>query len=197
MHERIIGLYEENAEAWDEARGNRLIDREWLDAFAALLPAGGSILDLGCGSGDPVARYLIEAGFEITGVDSSPTLIEMCRKRFPAQSWLVADMRRLDLRRRFDGVIAWHSFFHLHFDDQREMFPIFAAHSKPGAALMFNSGPVHGEAIGEWQGEPLYHASLAPDEYRSLLAEAGFEVVSFKPGMPLDDGPSVWITQRP
>ena len=42
------------------------------------------------------------------------------------------------------------------------MFPRFAAHAQPGAPLMFTSGSEAGEAIGEWQGEPLYHASLEP-----------------------------------
>ena len=196
MHERIIGLYEETAAAWDEARGTKLGEREWIDAFAALVPPGGNILDLGCGGGQPVSRHLIESGFKVTGLDSSPTLIGMCRKRFPEQEWLVGDMRTLDLGRRFDGLLAWHSFFHLEFDDQRAMFPRFAAHAAPRALLLFTSGPIHGEAIGEWQSEPLYHASLSQEEYRSHLEANGFEVLSFRAGEPLAPGPSVWLARR-
>lgn len=195
MHDRIIGLYEENAAAWDEIRGRTLKERAYFDAFTALLPARGTILDLGCGSGEPVARHLIESGFAVTGVDSSPSLIAMCRERFPDQQWLVGDMRALAIGRRFDGILAWYSFFHLHFDDQRAMFPRFAAHAAPGAVLMFTSGPRHGEAIGEWQSEPLYHASLSQEEYRSLLESNGFDVLSFRAGMPFDDGPSVWLAR--
>jgi trans-aconitate methyltransferase len=196
MHERIIGLYEENAEAWAHARGAALIERQWLDSFTSSLAAGASILDLGCGSGEPIGRHLIESGFTVTGIDSSPSLVAMARARFPEAEWLVGDMRTLALGRRFDGIIAWHSFFHLHFDDQRAMFPRFAAHAAPGAVLMFTSGPAHGEAIGEWQSEPLYHASLAPEEYRSLLAANGFAVESYTPGEPIADGPTVWIARR-
>jgi hypothetical protein len=58
------------------------------------------------------------------------------------------------------------------------MFPVFRAHAGPNAALMFTSGPVHGEAIGEFGGEPLYQASLDAAEYRSLLDSNGFRVVS-------------------
>jgi SAM-dependent methyltransferase len=195
MHERIIGLYEENAAAWDEARGSAFKEQEWVDRFLAHVPPGGALLDLGCGSGRPIAAYLVGRGYGVTGLDSSPTLIGLCRDRFPEQEWLVGDMRALDLERRFDGILAWYSFFHLHFDDQRVMFPRFAAHAAPGAPLLFTSGPTHGEAIGEWQGEPLYHASLAPEEYRRLLDEAGFDLLSFKPGMPVGEGPSVWLAQ--
>src|SRR5688572_10892954 len=122
MHDRIIELYERHAAAWDRMRGRDLHERPWLDRFAAELPAGGTILDIGCGMAEPVARYLIGKGFAITGVDSSPSLIGMCRSRFPEQSWLVADMRALALGRRFDGILAWHSLFHLSPDDHRAMF---------------------------------------------------------------------------
>jgi SAM-dependent methyltransferase len=195
MHERIIGLYEENAAAWDATRAGTRLETEWIDPFLALLPPGGSVLDLGCGSGRPVAAHLIAHGCQITGVDSSRALIALCRERFPDTDWLIADMRELDLGRRFDGVLAWHSFFHLGFDDQRAMFPRFAAHAAPGAILMFTSGPAHGEAIGEWEGEPLYHASLSQEEYRSLLEKHGFEVLSFRAGEPIEAGPFVWLAR--
>ena len=176
--DRIVGLYEENAETWDRQRGRELIERAWLERFAELVPEGGSVLDLGCGSGEPIARWLIERGFWVTGIDSSSSLIKLCRARFPDQEWIVGDMRALDLGRRFDGLIAWHSFFHLTADVQRAMFPRFAAHARPAAALMFTSGPEAGEAIGEWQGEPLHHASLDPAEYEALLAANGFALVA-------------------
>ena len=195
MHERIIGLYEENAAAWDEARGAELKEQMWIDQFLAHVTPGGLLLDLGCGSGRPVAAYLVERGYRVIGLDSSPSLIALCRQRLPDEEWLVGDMRALDLGRRFDGILAWYSFFHLHFDDQRAMFARFAAHAKPGAPLVFTSGAQHGEAIGEWQSEPLYHASLSQEEYRRLLDENGFEVLTFKQGMPVAEGPSVWIAQ--
>ena len=195
--ERIVGLYEENAAAWDEARGaSAALEKPWLDRFAALLPPGGRVLDIGCGSGRPVAADLIGRGFHVTGVDSSPSLIALCRERFPEQEWIVADMRRLDLARRFDGLVAWHSSFHLAPEDQRALFPRLGAHAAPGAPLMFTSGDVAGVGIGEWQGEPLYHASLAPAEYRALLERSGFDVVEHRPNDPRCGNATVWIARR-
>jgi hypothetical protein len=75
------------------------------------------------------------------------------------------------------------------------MFPIFAAHAAPGALLMFTSGPLAGVAMGEWQGEPLFHDSLAQEEYRALLASNGFDVLSFTAGEPIAQGPSVWLAR--
>jgi SAM-dependent methyltransferase len=195
-HERIIELYETNAAAWDRMRGRDLHERSWLDRFAAEIPGGGTILDIGCGMGEPVARYLIERGFKVTGVDSSPSLIAMARERFPDQEWLVADMRDLALGRRFDGVIAWHSSFHLSPDDQRRMFPIFASHCAPGGALMFTSGPEHGESIGQWLGEPLYHGSLDPAEYRTLLDSNDLKVIANEVRDPDCGSSTVWLARK-
>ncbi|NOU10743.1 MAG: class I SAM-dependent methyltransferase, partial [Nitrospira sp.] len=140
-----------------------------MERFVALLPLGGSVLDLGCGSGQPLACHLLDRGFTVFGVDSSPTLISKCRSRFPKGEWTVADMRTLSINRRFEGVIAWDSFFHLSHEDQRAMFVVFREHANCGAPLLFTTGTGHGEAIGSFQGESLYHASLSPGEYRTLM----------------------------
>ena len=105
-------------------------------------------------------------------------------------------MRQLALNKTFDGLIAWDSFFHLTYRDQRRMFPIFAAHAGPGAALIFNSGPRHGEAIGQFAGERLYHASLDPIEYRALLDANGFAVVAHVVEDHACGGRTIWLAQR-
>jgi hypothetical protein len=119
----------------------------------------------------------------------------MCRSRFPEQEWIVSDMRELSLDRRFEGLLAWNSYFHLCPDDQRSIFPIFRMHAAPGAALLFTSGPGHGEAIGTWHGEPLYHGSLDEAEYRSLLAQNGFSVVSHIVEDPSCGQHTLWLAQ--
>lgn len=194
--ERIIGLYDRHAGAWDRDRSRYLFERDWLDRFRALLPVGGSVLDIGCGMGEPIARFLIEAGHDVAGVDSAPSMLALARARFPDRHWIEADMRRLALTRHFDGVLAWDSFFHLRAEDQRRMFPIFRAHAAPGAPLMFTSGPEHGEAFGTFESEVLYHASLSPEEYRALLAENGFAVVRTIASDPDCTGHTVWLAHR-
>ena len=197
MPDRIIELYDRTALACDAARGQTLgAERVWMDRLTARIPIGGTILDLGCGTGDPVARAFLQQGFRITGVDSSPNLVAIAKGRLPEAEWIVADMRRLDLKRQFDAVLAWHSFFHLTQDDQRRMFPVFAAHTAPGGALMFTSGPRAGPSIGEWQGEPLFHDSLDPAEYKELLATFGFELRQHIAEDPESGGATVWLADK-
>jgi SAM-dependent methyltransferase len=193
--DRIVGLYDRHARTWDEERSRSLFERPWLQRFLELAPPAGSILDIGCGSGEPIAGFFVRAGYRVHGVDSSPAMIAFCKERFPDSAWDVADMRTLSLGRTFDGILAWDSFFHLSRDDQHRMFRIFRAHAAPNAALMFTSGTSDGVAMGTYGGEPLYHASLAPDAYRALLAEHGFEVVANIFEDPETGGHSIWLAK--
>ena len=194
----IVSLYERRAHDWagDRARQTVFIEKGWLDRFIALVEPGGTVLDLGCGPGKPMAAYLVANGLDVCGVDSSPTMIAMARENLPGREFIVADMRTLRLGRRFSGILAWDSFFHLTPDGQRRMFANFREHAGTSAALMYTSGPRPGEAIGELRGEPLYHASLAPEEYRTLLAAHGFAVVAERMEDPDCGGHSVWLAQR-
>jgi SAM-dependent methyltransferase len=191
----VIGLYRRHAAAWARDRGDALPEIGWLRRFAALMPQGGTVLDLGCGAGRPVARWLIAQGFAVTGVDAAPEMIALCRKWCPRGDWRVADMRGLELGRRFAGVLAWDSFFHLGHAAQRGMFGVFRAHAAPGAALMFTAGPAHGEAIGAYGGEALHHASLDGAEYRALLAAQGFGVAAQRNVDPEAGGRCVWLAR--
>lgn len=198
--DQIIELYRRNAQAWTAARGeqhaNPPMEAAWLDRFRALLPATPEVLDLGCGPGAPMAAYLATRACHITGIDSAPEMIAIAQTRLPRHAWHTGDMRTLALGRTFDGILAWDSFFHLTPEDQRRMFPVFRAHAAPRAALMFTSGPAHGVAMGTLEGEPLYHASLDPAEYRALLAENGFNVAGHAVEDPTCGGHTIWLAQR-
>ncbi len=194
MHaEAIVRLYERHAREYDRDRGRALQERGWLDRFLACVPGRGTVLDVGCGMGEPIARHLIASGRRVVGIDSSPSMIEMCRSRFPGDEWVVGDMRHLSLGRRFGGILAWDSTFHLTRDDQRAMFARFAAHAAAGAALLFTSGGSDGEVVGEYCGEPLYHASLNPGEYARLLASHGFSVRAHVADDASCGGHTVWL----
>lgn len=196
LSETIIGHYERHAADWDaDRRAGGWNDRKWHDRFAASLRKGATVLDLGCGAGSPVASHLVAQGMRMTGVDSSPNLVALCRERMPEEEWIVADMRGLYLARTFDGILAWDSFFHLAPEAQRAMFGIFAAHAHGGSILMFNTGTAFGEAIGSYRGDPLYHASLDRSEYEELLARHGFNIVAHVVDIFEAGGRTVWLAQ--
>ena len=188
-------FYQLHAHRFDRERGKSLIERPYLDAVTSRIQPGTGVLDLGCGAGEPIAWYLIDQGYDVTGVDAAPAMIALCRQRFPHATWIEADMRGLALGRRFGAIIAWDSFFHLDQDEQRAMFPVFQQHLLPGGMLLFTSGPRAEIAIGNMYGEDVFHASLDPDEYRARLGSTGFHVLDFRLEDPHCGGHTVWLAQ--
>ncbi|GAB4529060.1 MAG: class I SAM-dependent methyltransferase [Parvularculaceae bacterium] len=160
------------------------------------MPEGGAALDLGCGAGEPIARYLIDAGYSVTGMDYAAPMIEIARARLPAARWIAGDMRDLALGEAFDGVIGWDSFFHLTMAEQRALLPKLAAHIAPGGALMLTVGPEAGETAGMVEGEAVYHASLDPDEYRTILTREGFADIVFVAEDPDCDFHSILLASK-
>lgn len=192
----VLETYQLHGGAWPKLRSDHLAERSWLDRFCDLLPTGGTVLDIGCGSGLPVAGDLIGRGFKITGVDGTPAMLELFQHNLPGVEAHLIDMRKLAFDRRFSGLLAWDSLFHLSPSDQREMFARFHAHAESGAPLMFTSGSSEGEAIGDLEGDPLYHGSLDSEEYQSLLDKAGFVVLDHVVEDPSCGFRTIWLAKR-
>ncbi|OLN26558.1 Methyltransferase [Desulfovibrio sp. DV] len=194
----IISRYEGIADWFAAHRfaGDPPMESAYLAAVAKALPAGAAVLDLGCGTGEPLAGYFIRAGHPVVGIDGAPAMIARCQERFPDMTWMVGDMRRLSLGRPFGAVLAWDSFFHLAYDDQRAMFAVFAAHTSPDGLLLFTSGPDHGKATGTMDGLAFAHYSLSAAEYREQLAGHGFAVLRHVVEDPDCGGHTVWLARK-
>lgn len=171
-------VYEDNAEAFHKQRDKSLFEKAWLDKF--LKHVDGEVLDIGCGSGDPITRYLIIEGYKVTGVDQSNSMIGIAKKNFPKNEWLVGDMRQISLDKKFSGIIAWNSFFHLTNSDQKMAFKKFLYHLLPEGVLMFTAGPSNGEVLGRVNGFDVYHSSMSSDEYKTELEKLGMQIIDYK-----------------
>jgi ubiquinone/menaquinone biosynthesis C-methylase UbiE len=102
----MCSVYERKATQFDGERSKELFGRRWLEKIEALLPKDASILDVGCGTGEPISQYFIAKGYDLTGVDYAQSMVAIARQRFPRQSWRVADMRALDMKKQYDGLIG-------------------------------------------------------------------------------------------
>ena len=72
------------------------------------------MLDLGCGAGVPVTRWLADRGFAVTGVDVSAKQLELARTYVPEGTFIKADMTEVVFGpESFDAVVAFHSIIHV------------------------------------------------------------------------------------
>lgn len=192
----VYEAYEKITDWYDLNRAEIPLETQFLNFIITCIPKSASILDIGCGTGNPIAKFFIEKGYKVTGIDGSQKMIALCEKRFPDQRWIEVDMRKLDLNEQFDLLIAWNSFFHLPHEDQRAMFKIFESHVKPNGILAFTTGSKHGEVWSENGGEKIYHASLSQEEYEELLIKHAFRKIIHTIKDPKSSDPCVWIAKK-
>lgn len=189
--QNVFETYNIIAEWFAQNRYQGLMEKVYLDKLIEMLDDGASVLDLGCGTGMPMMGYLLQQGLQVTGVDASYRILEIAKSNLPHAEFVQADMRTLALHRKFDAIIAWHSFFHLPSEDQPAVFNIFREHLNPRGLLLFTSGTTAGEAWGINGGENLFHASLDTAEYQSLLEAHHFRVLVYKE----NDPDTIWMAQ--
>lgn len=170
-------------------------EQKYLNLLISKINSKADVLDVGCGTGKPILEYLLNNNLNVIGVDASTKMLAIARNNFPATEFILKDMRNLALNKKFNAIIAWHSFFHLPADDQPKMFGVFEAHLKPKGILLFTSGTERGEAWGMNGGENLFHASLDTLEYNKLLKQHHFKVLRHTINDPDCGGATVWMVE--
>lgn len=99
---QTLRFYETNAEVYAEQ--TRGIDLAHLyKPFLKCIPRGGRILDVGCGAGRDLRRFM-DDGFEAVGVDPSEKLAAIASE-FSGCKVLVSGVQDLSFNQEFDG--AW------------------------------------------------------------------------------------------
>lgn len=176
---RLVGpTYDAVAEAWRQARaGGAFAERRQVERLVAPLPPGAAVLDVGCGSGEPIARFLAEAGYAVTGIDAAPRLLEFARRAVPAGTFIHGDMRTVRLDRTFDAVVAWDSVFHLPRADHGPMYARFRDWLRPGGRLLLSLGGSGGDDFtSEMLGARFYYSGHEPSRARTMLEETGLDI---------------------
>jgi SAM-dependent methyltransferase len=110
-----------------------ITERSNQDRFLAELPAGGTILDLGCGSGRDTA-YFRERGFEVTPTDGSARMCALASD-YLGTPVRVQEFNELDDLALYDGIFASASIMHLEYDRLVELMPKLDRALKAGGVL--------------------------------------------------------------
>jgi len=171
--------YNAVAGAWDAARAafsGR--ERDYLDGLLRGLPVPSRVLDLGCGSGRPLAEEVLRRGHQVTGVDQAEALLGIAARRFSGVRWVHARLEEFAFEERYAAVICWDVLFHL---PRAEHGPILANLARvlpSGGRLMLTvGGSAHPPFVDTMFGEPFFYDSHPPEVVRAMLQELGFAPV--------------------
>jgi SAM-dependent methyltransferase len=158
-------------------RAHNGIGSSTVRAWARALPPGSTVLDVGCGSGVPIAQVLRDEGLSVYAVEASPTLAAAFRRRFPHVPIVCeAAEDSTFFNRQFDAVIAWGLMFLLPADAQTALIERMAAALVTGGKLLFTAP----KEVCAWDdamtGYP--SQSLGAEAYRRIVIAAGLNLLT-------------------
>jgi SAM-dependent methyltransferase len=181
--ERLRGAYDALALQYEANRG--LFEMSELIAeFLERLPTTGALLDLGCGSGDPVAQTFIDRGWHVTGVDFCPRMLALAANRVPEMTTVASDMREVSFPpARFDAITAVYSLFHVPWIEHPRLFKRMGHWLRPEGFALFTyataaytgADEFNGEI--EFMGQRLFYSHTSIARLHDQLAAAGLHVV--------------------
>ncbi len=144
--------------------------------WAADLPPGARVVDIGCGNGRPVALALAGAGLAVSGIDPSPTLLAAFRRALPdAPAACETAEDGSYFGRRFDGAVAIGLLFLLPPATQAMVIGRVAQALRPGGRFLFSAPRIACRWTDTLTGQE--SRSLGEAGYHRLLDAAGLRLV--------------------
>lgn len=171
--------YDKICKEWQAVRSAMPVNQCVLD-LVKHLPEGACVLDVGCGTGEPIASYLISCGFLVTGIDVSVEMIDRAQQLdLKTAKFEVCDVMAYQPQVTYDAVVAFDSLFHLPQDQQAQIYPLMASFLNPGGYFLFTHGKEEGSITGDMFGQTFHYASLDAHAVRNLLVTNDFTIVDW------------------
>jgi len=172
-YDEIAREYQANRHVFDNV--------EVLKEFSNYLPKNARILDAGCGAGVPCARLLVQAGFEVVGVDFSSNMLRLARKSVPEATLIKEDMTRLGFRdNSFDGLVALYSIIHVPREMHASLYQSFHRILKSGGIMLICIGSDEWEGEDEYFGTRMFWSEHSLEEALQMVKNAGIQIISGK-----------------
>jgi 2-polyprenyl-3-methyl-5-hydroxy-6-metoxy-1,4-benzoquinol methylase len=173
----------------------------WLAALHNRLPARTAVLDLGCGCGVPVARSLVAAGHQVTGVDVSEVQIGRARGLVPMAAFIRADATKIEFAAgSFDAVVCLYAMIHMPLAAQPALIGRIARWLRPASWLLMTVG--QNAWTGSEQGwlggnAVMWWSQSDAASYARWLDQAGLEIVEQSFVAEDDGGHALFWARRP
>jgi 2-polyprenyl-3-methyl-5-hydroxy-6-metoxy-1,4-benzoquinol methylase len=186
--------YDKIAAEFAALRDSFNTEKNFIDQFIHYLQPGAHILDIGCGSGYPIADYILKHGFKVTGIDGSKELLAIAKSNYSKMECIYGDVRSIKIEKKYDALIEWWCLFHLPKEDQLKMITRFSLWLKNSGVLEFTTGDSDFEAYNnDMLNQELAFYSCDAKLYEKALRKAGFKLLLKEYDQP---GHLVWIAQK-
>ncbi|MFG3382309.1 class I SAM-dependent DNA methyltransferase [Streptomyces sp. NPDC047999] len=175
-------LFDAIAEEYESAFAASEGRRQSVAWLLGELPPGSRVLDIGSGTGRPVAAALAGSGHRVTGLDVSPVMVELASRHVPDARFLLADIRTHEPEPgHYDGVCSYFSLLQMTRAEQRAVLVRAAAALVPGGVCALATVPLDLDgAEGRWMGHEVTLSSFSTEAFVHLVEEAGLSVAEVR-----------------
>jgi ubiquinone/menaquinone biosynthesis C-methylase UbiE len=173
-------VFDQLAEKYQGEHSHNPFQAAQIERVAALLPAGASVLDLGCGTGVPTAKILTESDHRVVGVDISEGMLRLAREQVPSAEFVHANFAELpDRYGTFEAVTAFFSLLMLSKADIEKTVDKVAGWLSPGGYFALSMVNFDGDGLPfEFLGVPVTVSGYLEPDLTALLEAHGFTVLS-------------------
>jgi ubiquinone/menaquinone biosynthesis C-methylase UbiE len=169
--------YDTLSEKFQKNRTSFDIGKEF-EAFRTLLPKNAKVLDLGCGTGVSRTKFLVDSGFNVTGIDFSEKMLKYARKNVPEAIFIQQDMTTIDFQENtFDGLIACYSIIHVPREKHALLFKTIHTLLKPGGVMLISLGSKEWEGTDNFLGTNMFWSHYSPQKSLQIIKDAGFQII--------------------
>ncbi len=151
-----------------------------LDKISNRLKKGSKVLDLGCGAGVPVSKFLVNNGFQVTGIDFSKNMVSLARENVPAARFKKMDITQLRFEdNSFDAAVSFYALIHVPREKHAKIYRALLRILKPGGIILFNPcGTIAWEGYAEdYLGTRMFWSHYSPRKTLAIIKKAGFEII--------------------
>lgn len=169
--------YNRIAKQWTDIRKDSFVSKLVVD-FADKVKPSGHILDIGCGSGLPLTKYLSGRGFRVTGLDAAEEMIAIAKSSSISRAdFIIGDFLDFNTNNKFDAILAWDSLWHFPKNSQGSVYSKIGNMLTANGYFLFTHGNVDGEHIDTMMGEQFYYSAISEQDIYERLKESDFEIV--------------------
>ena len=179
--DRIRTAYDGIAAAYDAAR-NKPGSVPFLEQLATRLEPDSLILDLGCGAGVPVDRWLIDAGHRVLGLDISPAMLARARLNVPEAHYEPCNIAELEPAQfSVEAVTCFFALFPTERDSHTRILKtirtFLSAETRYPGLLLITTGRIRWEGSEDFLGTEMSWSHFDGATYEDMLRECGFDIV--------------------
>jgi cyclopropane fatty-acyl-phospholipid synthase-like methyltransferase len=153
-------------------------NQKYLEDLIIKLKKGSKILDIGCGAGVPIDKFLIKNDFDVTGIDISPKQIKLAQKNNPKGKFLVKDMSEINFpKNSFDAIISFYAIFHIKREDHQNLFNKLFSILKQNGFLLVTMGYEEWEGTEDFHGTKMFWSQYGVDKNLEIVKNSGFKII--------------------